>query len=132
MRCTIERTTIAALLLLGSLSVFAKDTLKRYALADAPTVREEMYSLIESRIASQSLSGQTELAPALNAALHADHLNVSSGEKARIFALLESINGSGTSFRESPPYGVRFPKQAELRSQKSDQTRRRNAALCIR
>lgn len=72
-------------------------TLKQYVLDSAPTVREEMYSLIESRIVDQTLSGQAELTLALNTALHADDLRVSADEKARISALLESLTGSGAA-----------------------------------
>jgi hypothetical protein len=72
--------------------------LQKYLLDQAPTVREEMYSLIESRMANQTLSGQTELALALNTAVHAEYLGLSAEEKARAAVLLESLIGSGAPF----------------------------------
>ncbi|MDX5298218.1 MAG: hypothetical protein LPK85_04625, partial [Gammaproteobacteria bacterium] len=69
--------------------------LDTYLLDTAPLVREEMYSLIESRMAHHSLSGQAELTLALNAALHADYLGVSATEKARVSALLAQLSGGG-------------------------------------
>lgn len=71
--------------------------LKGYLIDTAPTVREEMYSLLESRMAQQALTGQTEFAQALGAALHADYLGVSTEEKARQTALLESLSGRSAS-----------------------------------
>ncbi|MGE5453445.1 MAG: hypothetical protein ACM3VZ_16570 [Acidobacteriota bacterium] len=62
-----------------------------YILDGTPRVREEMYSLIESRLASQTLSGQTEFTSALNAVLRADHLGVSPEEKTRVATLLASL-----------------------------------------
>jgi hypothetical protein len=66
-----------------------------YIVDPSPVVREEVYSLIESRIVGQSLSGQTQLAQALNAALRADYLGASAEEKARVGALLKALAGSG-------------------------------------
>lgn len=72
--------------------------LKRYILDNSATVREEMYSLIESRVANQAHASQAELAEAVNAALQADYLGVSAQEKSRLTALLESLNGRAASF----------------------------------
>lgn len=69
-----------------------------YIVDPSPVVREEVYSLIESRIVGQSLSGQAQLAQALNAALRADYLGASVEEKARVSALLQALTGSGASF----------------------------------
>jgi hypothetical protein len=71
--------------------------LEPYLADSAPTVREEMYSFIESRMASQTLAGQAKLVPTLNAALQSDHLGVSAEEKARVGALLATLTGSGAS-----------------------------------
>lgn len=71
--------------------------LKRYILDKSATVREEMYSLIESRIANQALSSQAELAEAVNSALQTDYLSVSAEEKSRLTALLESLNSRAVS-----------------------------------
>lgn len=70
---------------------------EKYILDSAPTVREEAYSLLESRMASQTLAGQAKLVPTLNAALQSDHLGVSAEEKARVGALLATLTGSGAS-----------------------------------
>lgn len=71
--------------------------LEQNLLDTAPAVREEAYSLIESRLASQTPAAQAKLAPALKAALQADHLGVSAEEKARVSALLAALTGSGTA-----------------------------------
>lgn len=65
--------------------------LNKYLVDSAPRVREEMYGLIESRIADQTLTGQAELARALNAALQTELLGISPEEKTRVSALLESL-----------------------------------------
>lgn len=72
-------------------------TLKRYVLDSSATVREEMYSLIESRIANQAHASQAELAEAVNTALQADYLGVSAQEKSRLTALLASLNSRAAS-----------------------------------
>lgn len=71
--------------------------LKGYVLDNSPTVREEMYSLIESRIVNQAHTSQTELAEAVSTALKADNLGISAQEKSRLTALLESLNTRATS-----------------------------------
>lgn len=66
---------------------------EQYLSHSAPTVREEVYSLIEARIASQTLAGQAQLAAALNAALRADLPGMSGEERARASALLQTLTG---------------------------------------
>lgn len=68
---------------------------EKYLADTAPKVREEVYSLIEARIANQTLSGQGQLRFALNAALHAEHLGASAEEKARVNALLQALASTG-------------------------------------
>jgi len=72
--------------------------LANYLFDNATTVREEMHSLIESRIASQTLSGQAELVVALNTALQANRLGVSAEEKARVTALLRTLTDTVATF----------------------------------
>ncbi|MEN9865215.1 MAG: hypothetical protein RL748_805, partial [Pseudomonadota bacterium] len=69
---------------------------QQYLVDTTPTVRQEVYSLIESRIASQTVFGQAQLVAALNAALRADYPGASSDEKARVAALLQAIQAQGT------------------------------------
>lgn len=69
--------------------------LANYLVDAAPTVREEMYSLIESRIANQTLSGQAALTLALNSALQSDNLGVSEDERARVSVLLQTLSNTG-------------------------------------
>lgn len=64
---------------------------EKYLVDSAPVVRQEVYSLIEARLANQTLSGQTQLASALNAVLQADYLAASAEEKSRITALLAAL-----------------------------------------
>lgn len=71
--------------------------LKGYILDNSPTVREEMYSLIESRIVNQPHVSRTELAEVVSTALQADHLGISAQEKSRLTALLESLNTRAAS-----------------------------------
>lgn len=71
--------------------------LQEASLSDsAPMVREAVYSLIEQRIASQALSGQAQLAAALNGLLRADQVGIPAQEKARVAALLQAIQAQGT------------------------------------
>ena len=60
----------------------------------ASTVREEAYSLIESRLASQTPTAQANLAPVLNTALSANRLGASLEEKTRVSALLQTLTAS--------------------------------------
>jgi hypothetical protein len=66
-------------------------TLGEYLLDPASQVREEMYSLISARADSGRLSGQAELALALEAALQADYLGLSAQEQDRIRSLLATL-----------------------------------------
>lgn len=68
--------------------------LEPYLADSAPTVREEMYSFIESRMANQAPLAQTAFVPALKMALQADHPGASAEEKARVSALLQSLAAS--------------------------------------
>lgn len=64
---------------------------EKYIVDSAQVVREEVYSLIEARIANQTLAGQTQLVPALHTVLRANELAASAEEKARINALLAAL-----------------------------------------
>lgn len=68
---------------------------EKYLFDASPQVREEVYSLIEARIAGHKLAGQTYLLPALNAALLAGPAGTSDAEKARLSALLQALGGTG-------------------------------------
>ena len=57
----------------------------------AQSVREEMYSLLESRMNGQTLSRASEWTAALTASLGSDHLSLSAEEKARVGALLATL-----------------------------------------
>lgn len=67
------------------------DSLAPYLQDTEPRVREEMYGMIESRLANHSLSGQKQLAGAIDAALRDDRLNMSPEERTRAATLLANI-----------------------------------------
>lgn len=69
--------------------------LSSYLVNDMPIVREEMYSMIESRIADQTIGDLHGLSQTLNAALQADNRSMSIAEKARATALLQSLRTAG-------------------------------------
>ncbi len=75
-------------------------TQEGYLFDPASSVREEVYSLLEARIADQTLPTQTQLANTLQALLRAENLAASAEEKARVSALLAALlhtaNGAGT------------------------------------
>ena len=66
---------------------------EQYLTHSVPTIREEVYSLIEARIASQTLIGQAQLGAALNAALRSDQPGMTGEERARASALLQTLSG---------------------------------------
>ena len=68
----------------------AVSSLEAYLVDGSAEVRQEMYSLIESRL-SPNMAGRAEFVSALNAALRADHLGMPDDEKARASALLQSL-----------------------------------------
>lgn len=71
--------------------------LNEYLLNNAATVREEVYSLIESRIANTEFNGQAEISLALGATLHANYLGLSDKERSRATALLETLTNHSVS-----------------------------------
>lgn len=57
----------------------------------AQSVREEMYSLLEARMNSQTLSHASDWTSALTASLSSDRVSLSAEEKSRVSALLATL-----------------------------------------